>query len=149
MGTMIPLRDASRCPARIPIVTVLIVLVNCFVLVEGAGQSQTHTEPFRFLEQYHRSERRSDRKYRPRQSSCTVIANSGAFRGSDFRRGVHQRFLRELLESRAESRQPPGFYPTISAFGNSVRSPKLLDLEGFVLEDDDINDPFWRVASRS
>ncbi|MFZ0796642.1 MAG: hypothetical protein WCA13_02570 [Terriglobales bacterium] len=35
-----------------PIVAVLIFLVNCFVLVGGAGQSQNHTEPFRFLEQY-------------------------------------------------------------------------------------------------
>jgi len=33
MGGMIPLGDASRRPARIPIVTILIILVNCFVFV--------------------------------------------------------------------------------------------------------------------
>ena len=34
MGGMIPLGDASRRPARIPIVTVLIILVNVFVFVQ-------------------------------------------------------------------------------------------------------------------
>jgi membrane associated rhomboid family serine protease len=33
MGGMIPLGDASRRPKRVPIVTVLIILVNCFVFV--------------------------------------------------------------------------------------------------------------------
>lgn len=34
MGGMIPLRDASRRPARIPIVTILIILVNGFVFFQ-------------------------------------------------------------------------------------------------------------------
>ncbi len=34
MGGMIPLGDASRRPARIPIVTILIILVNAFVFVQ-------------------------------------------------------------------------------------------------------------------
>ena len=34
MGGMIPLGDASRRPARIPIVTILIILVNVFVFVQ-------------------------------------------------------------------------------------------------------------------
>ena len=34
MGGMIPLGDASRRPTRIPIVTILIILVNSFVFVE-------------------------------------------------------------------------------------------------------------------
>ena len=33
MGGMIPLTDASRRPARIPVVTILIILVNAFVFV--------------------------------------------------------------------------------------------------------------------
>jgi membrane associated rhomboid family serine protease len=33
MGGLIPLSDASRRPARIPLVTVFIILVNAFVFV--------------------------------------------------------------------------------------------------------------------
>jgi membrane associated rhomboid family serine protease len=33
MGGLIPLRDASRRPARVPIVTILIIVVNVFVFV--------------------------------------------------------------------------------------------------------------------
>jgi membrane associated rhomboid family serine protease len=33
MGGLIPLSDASRRPARIPVVTVFIILVNTFVFV--------------------------------------------------------------------------------------------------------------------
>lgn len=31
MGTMIPLGDASRRPARIPLITIFVILVNAFV----------------------------------------------------------------------------------------------------------------------
>jgi membrane associated rhomboid family serine protease len=34
MGGLIPLRDASRRPSRVPIVTILIILVNVFVFVQ-------------------------------------------------------------------------------------------------------------------
>ena len=33
MGGMVPLGDASRRPARVPLVTALIILVNVFVFV--------------------------------------------------------------------------------------------------------------------
>src|SRR6266436_9112439 len=33
MGGMVPLGDASRRPARVPVVTALIILVNAFVFV--------------------------------------------------------------------------------------------------------------------
>jgi membrane associated rhomboid family serine protease len=34
MGGLIPLRDASRRPVRIPVVTILVILVNVFVFVQ-------------------------------------------------------------------------------------------------------------------
>ena len=33
MGGLIPLSDASRRPARIPVVTIFVILVNAFVFV--------------------------------------------------------------------------------------------------------------------
>lgn len=41
MGGMIPLGDVSRRPSRVPIVTILIILVNCFVFVRELMGGET------------------------------------------------------------------------------------------------------------
>ena len=41
MGGLIPLGDASRRPARIPVVTIFIILVNAFVFVLELTNGET------------------------------------------------------------------------------------------------------------
>lgn len=139
MGSMILLRDASRCPARIPIVTVLIVLVNCFVLVEGAGQSQTNTEPFRFLEQYiglkDDQVASIDHGKAVAQVLPTPEPSEVVIFGAVYINASCENYLK-VAQNLDSLRGLPN-YLGIRQFSTP---PKLSDLEGFVLEDDDIND---------
>jgi membrane associated rhomboid family serine protease len=41
MGGMIPLGDVSRRPSRVPIVTILIIFMNCFVFVRELMGGET------------------------------------------------------------------------------------------------------------
>ena len=45
MGGMVPSGDASRRPARLPLVTALIILVNAFVFVLELMRGETFVMP--------------------------------------------------------------------------------------------------------
>ncbi len=48
MGGLIPLKDASRRPTRVPIVTILIIVVNVFVFIReliGGDANQRADRP--------------------------------------------------------------------------------------------------------
>jgi|SRR5208282_2309026 len=139
MGGRIPLGDASRRPARIPLVTILIILVNCRVFAEGSGQSQSHPEPGRFFKQYIGLKDDQIASIEHGKAVAQVLPTPAPSEvlvfGAVYINASSANYLK-VAQDLDSLRSLPN-YLGIRQFS---APPKLSDMEGFVLEEDDIND---------
>ncbi len=136
-----PIADAIRRPARVPIVTILILILFIgFVFVEGvAGQSQSHPELDRFFKQYIGLQDDQIASIEHGQSVAQVLPTPESSEVAVFGAVYIKAFPEDYLKA-AQNLDSLRGLPNYLGIRQFSVPPKLTDFEGFVLDDDDIND---------
>jgi hypothetical protein len=139
MGRRIPLSRASRRTTRIHAVAILIVLLNCCVLGEGWAQSQSPAEPYKFFKQFIQLSDEQIASIDHGKAVARVLPTPEPSEvvvfGAVYINASSENYLKAAQD--LESLRALPSYLGIRQFSTP---PNLSDLEGFVLEDEDIND---------
>ncbi len=139
MAGMNSLGDASGRPACVSIVATLIILVNGFAVVEGAGQSQPHPEPYTFFQQYIGLKDDQIASIEQGKAVAQVLPTPAPSEVVVFG-AVHINAAPEDYLKVAQDLDSLRRLPNYLGIRQFSSPPKLSDLEGFVLDDDDIKD---------
>jgi hypothetical protein len=130
--------SARGRPAHVRAVAVLTVLVNCLVL-EAAGQSQTHPEPYTFFQQYIGLNDDQIASIEQGKAVAQVLPTPAPSEvvvfGAVHINATPDDYLR-VAQNLENLRRLPN-YLGIRQFSSP---PRLSDLEGFVLDDEDVKD---------